>query len=69
MTDNPEMVALHATLQKAYELVLTLRVPDWPEGIGSDTAFAIGEAAGILSKAKALVGRDIDDARRQQRHP
>ena len=26
-----------------------------------DTAFALGEALGVVSKAKALVGRDIDD--------
>jgi hypothetical protein len=25
-----------------------------------DSAFAIGESAGVLAKAKALVGRDID---------
>jgi hypothetical protein len=30
--------------------------------IRPDTTFACGEATGTLAKAKALVGRDIDDA-------
>jgi hypothetical protein len=29
--------------------------------VRADTAFALGEALGILAKAKALVGRDIDE--------
>jgi hypothetical protein len=28
-----------------------------------DTAFALGEAIGLVAKAKALVGRDIDDGK------
>jgi hypothetical protein len=31
--------------------------------ISTDTAFAIGEAFGVLSKAKELLGRDIDNAK------
>jgi hypothetical protein len=31
--------------------------------LNADTAFACGEALGIISKAKALVGRDIDARR------
>ena len=33
-----------------------------------DTAFAMGEAAGAISKAKALLGRDIDDMERAARN-
>lgn len=35
------------------------------EGLSIDTVFALGEALGIVAKAKALVGRDIDEARRE----
>lgn len=31
---------------------------------GPDTAFAMGEAAGAIGKAKALLGRDIDNLER-----
>lgn len=31
------------------------------DGLSADSAFAIGFAAGSISRAKALVGRDIDD--------
>ncbi len=55
---------VHRVLQRAYEDVCGL-YGDITRDIGSDTAFAIGEATGILAKAKALVGRDIDDAARR----
>jgi hypothetical protein len=32
------------------------------DGVSSDTLFALGEAAGIVAKVKALLGRDIDQA-------
>lgn len=53
---------VHALLQQAFDDVCGLygRIDT---GLGCDTAFAIGEAAGVLSKAKALVGRDIDNKR------
>jgi hypothetical protein len=51
---------VHAVLQQAYESVLCLYGRIGNE-LGNDTAFAIGEATGIIAKAKALVGRDIDD--------
>lgn len=52
---------VHAVLQHAFVSVESLRgaLPDVP----SDTAFAIGEALGHIMKAKALVGRDVDDSR------
>jgi hypothetical protein len=58
MTNNAENV--HGTLQSAFEEVL--RVSNNFDGLKTDTIFALGEAIGILAKAKALVGRDIDDA-------
>jgi hypothetical protein len=58
---------LHAALQDAFdtwsrayergELPLT--------EIGADTALALGYAMGSISKAKALIGRDIDDNARK----
>ena len=55
---------VHRVLQRAYEDVCGL-YGCITRDIGPDTAFAIGEATGILAKAKALVGRDIDDAARR----
>jgi hypothetical protein len=52
-------------LEKAFEDVLDLRdIQDRP-ALGADTWFAIGEAGGTIAKAKALVGRDIDDQKRR----
>jgi hypothetical protein len=56
-----EMERMHRVLVEAHALVSGL----YPVQvlISSDTAFAIGEAAGVLSKARALLGRDIDEQR------
>ena len=51
---------VHAVLQKAFDTLFALYGKIGPD-MGSDTAFSIGEATGIVAKAKALVGRDIDD--------
>jgi len=53
---SPE--AIHAVLMEAFGQVSTLRGN--VDGVSCDSAFAIGECLGQLSKAKALVGRDID---------
>jgi hypothetical protein len=61
-----ELRALHALLQRAADELVEFRFRGAvPDSLSSDTAFAIGEALGVLSKAKALVGRDIDDAKQQ----
>jgi hypothetical protein len=52
---------IHRTLQIVFEELL--RVAQNFDGLKMDTVFALGEAMGFVSKAKALVGRDIDDAR------
>lgn len=53
---------VHETLEIAFETLAELR--GQLEGdLRTDTAFALGEALGTVFKAKALVGRDIDDAR------
>jgi hypothetical protein len=52
---------IYAVLEEAYEKVRTLSGNF--ENVSANSAFAIGEACGILSKAKALVGRDIEDIR------
>jgi hypothetical protein len=56
------LTEIHAVLREALEAVLSLH-GQLPDETAPDTAFAIGEAGGLLSRAKALVGRDIDDAK------
>lgn len=55
-----EAEAAHAVLNKAFDTILTCRPA--LSGVSPDTAFAIGEALGAISKARALLGRDIDQA-------
>jgi hypothetical protein len=55
---SPE--AIHAVLLDAYGRIASLRGN--VDTVSGDSAFAIGECLGQLSKAKALVGRDIDNA-------
>jgi hypothetical protein len=57
MTD--ELETLHADLLAAYRIIEEYR-GDLPAGTSVDTAFSVGEAMATLGKAKALVGRDID---------
>jgi diacylglycerol kinase family enzyme len=59
---------LHAILQAAFDSMATVH-GNVPNGTGNDTAIAVGYALGSLSKAKALVGRDIDDAIAKTRPP
>ena len=49
---------IHVELARAYLILAALygRI----DGVSCDSAFAIGEATGVLAKAKALVGRDVD---------
>lgn len=56
-----ELEAIHDQLTKAFDLLIALHGECDP--VSPDTAFAIGQAAGLISQAKALVGRDIDTAR------
>lgn len=63
--DPPKMltpVEVHTALQVVFEALFGLmyRLGD---GFSSDTAAAIGYATGTISNAKALVGRDIDNAK------
>jgi hypothetical protein len=55
----------HARLADLRNTLMELYADGAPAGLGMDTALAIGEAAGIISKAKAMIGRDIDDAERE----
>lgn len=65
MTDGAEpendLIKAHGVLTLAYNAMLALY--GHINGASTDTAFAIGEATGVLNKAKALVGRDIDQLR------
>jgi hypothetical protein len=53
---------VHKSLQQAFDILAVMygNIPP----MSTDTAFALGEATGLIAKAKALVGRDIDDARK-----
>jgi hypothetical protein len=54
------LIEIHGVLTKAFGDIAALlgHVDD----VSPDPAVAIGEALGLLGKAKALVGRDIDTA-------
>jgi hypothetical protein len=65
--DEDPRKALHGRLQIAVLLLAASRPYLVP--ISTDTAVALGEAMGALGKAKALVGRDIDDAAARQAGP
>jgi hypothetical protein len=59
---------IHAVLQKASDEVNELYALIKARhtvivDVGPDTLIALGKAMGALDEAKALVGRDIDDAR------
>lgn len=62
---DDQVKQIHANLQAAYELMGQVRtqIADMHLLLGLDTAFACGEATGVLGKARALVGRDIDQLR------
>lgn len=51
--------AIHAVLAETLEKLVGLHGNC--DKVSPDTAFAIGLAAGTIMKAKALVGRDIDN--------
>jgi|HubBroStandDraft_2_1064218.scaffolds.fasta_scaffold266708_2 hypothetical protein len=59
--DIGELKRWHAVLHAQYEEMCALVFHGCPEGLSTDTAAALGFAVGSLSKAKALLGRDIDD--------
>ena len=50
--------AIHKVLSIAFSQIAVLH--GQIDDVSPDTAFAIGEALGLIEKAKALVGRDID---------
>lgn len=61
--DIDGLIALHSSLHAVHNDLLGLCPAIETEGLSSDTVFAIGEAVGVVSRAKDLVGRCIDDAR------
>jgi hypothetical protein len=65
MTDQEWLMQMHRHLQTALDNILSECPPRERPGLKLDTAFAIGQAAGMISQAKALIGRDIDDAARK----
>jgi hypothetical protein len=52
------LTEIHAVLRHAFDEIAMLR--GQCDKVSLDTGFAIGEALGTVAKAKALVGRDID---------
>jgi hypothetical protein len=63
-TEPDPLRKLHQHLVQAVVLIGSCLPLGITSGISPDTAMAIGEAMGAIRKAKALVGRDIDDAER-----
>jgi hypothetical protein len=62
-TEKPPMVTLneiHTLLQSQFDDLRTM-LANAPR-MGGDTGIALGWALGSIEKAKALVGRDIDDS-------
>jgi hypothetical protein len=55
------LTEIHAVLQKASDGLKMLH-GQLGNDVRPDSAFAIGQALGTIDKAKALIGRDIDDA-------
>ncbi len=51
---------IHALLAEVFEKLASLH--GHLDDVRADTAFNIGLAAGQVSKAKALIGREIDDS-------
>ena len=52
-------IEIHAVLQRAWDGVASVH-GELGHDISPDTAMALGETLGLIAKAKALVGRDID---------
>ena len=65
MTDQEWLTQMHRHLQTALDDILSACPPRELPWLKPDTAFALGQAAGHISQAKAMVGRDIDDAARK----
>lgn len=59
--DVEQLKALHGKLQSIFDELYALK-DNLPE-IGTDTAVALGESMGVLSRTKALLGRDIDSCK------
>jgi hypothetical protein len=51
---------IHQILQTAFDQIHEITKENLSD-ISTDTVMAIGYAVGCVSKAKALIGRDIDD--------
>lgn len=65
MTDMERLKEAHARLEDMLQelVAIATQLPN-ADGVGKDTYFGLGQAAGLLSKTKALLGRDIDDLAR-----
>jgi hypothetical protein len=69
--NNARLRALHTRLRALHEHIeeaakelfkLSYSTDDWPIAPRTDTAFALGTMIGTMTKARGLLGRDIDDA-------
>ncbi len=55
---------VHETLAGVLQDLLAIHNSEQCEGLRADTLLAIGYATGVVSRARALIERDIDDAKR-----
>jgi hypothetical protein len=64
-SDTAALEAIHARLRATHDELLDLVYSERAlHSMSADTAAALGYATGCISKAKALLGRDIDDRKR-----
>lgn len=67
MSDTTDLERWHGVIVEAYDRLVKLAeegyAGGWPESISYDTVMSIGQATGGLSKARALLRRDIDQRR------
>lgn len=59
--EERDLRVLHEILQGAYDNLVRASPCACSGSCSSDTTFSIGETLGFIAKAKALVGRDLDD--------
>ena len=63
--DAPRLI--YRVLQAAFDGIEEVKGAICAGELLPDTVFACGEALGVIAKAKALVGRDIDDVTKDNR--
>ncbi len=61
MSESHDLQEIHSSLAAFRDELIEIRRLAIADHASLDTLFALGELTGVCMKAKALVGRDIDD--------